>query len=152
MPWYLYVNVSPFPVSNITETDIYNPAPIGMAVVENPIDISTNPNRVYESGINTIRDAIPTEITQFSAAYHEVNLQQGRNTARTKIIDLPESDVGLAIRGITDALIDEINLLRAQFNATTAESNQLTDTTYVDIDKNDVFAAAGVKIDSGTIG
>ena len=51
-------------------------------------------------------------------------------------------------RAFAEVVLDEINMLRQQFNATTAESNQLTNTAFADRTLAQVKAALRNKMDA----
>ena len=61
-------------------------------------------------------------------AVDAANLSSGRDDAIEADIDNLES----TMRQLAKMMVSELNILRQQFNTTTAESNQLTDTALAD--------------------
>ena len=76
-----------------------------------------------------ITDDVITEMSQPEKdAIDAQDLSDARDAAMQAEIDNIES----VMRQLTKMMVDEINILRQQFNTTTGESGQLTDTAFAD--------------------
>lgn len=84
--------------------------------------------KIYEPGTNTVRNATQTEIDGFEPLETEDENIQDADSAKELLSNHPRFRKLLV--AFADILVDEINILRQQFNDTTAEVPQLTNTNF----------------------
>jgi hypothetical protein len=99
-------------------------------------DIAGDTVLLVDAATRTARDA---EIAAFE-------LQAAMDEEKLRIADVSTERV---LRAIVKLLVDELNILRQQVNATTAESNQLTNTTFSDRTLVQARTAIESEIDGG---
>jgi hypothetical protein len=71
-------------------------------------------------------------ITEMDQAAKDAVDAQLLSDARDAAIQAEIDELESVLRQLTKLIVDELNILRQQFNTTTAESQQLTDTTLTD--------------------
>lgn len=77
----------------------------------------------------TITGDVVTEMSQGEKdAVNAANLSAARDAA----IQAEVNELESVIRQLTKLIVDELNILRQQFNITTGEAGQLTDTAFAD--------------------
>jgi len=85
-------------------------------------------SKIYEPSTNTVRNATQAEIDAFEPFEQEDENIQDADGAKEFLTTHPRFRKLLV--AFADILVDEINILRQQFNDTTAEVPQLTTTTF----------------------
>lgn len=109
--------------------------------------ISVSPNSLTEPLANYIDDPDLLAVAGIPSIYWIITgdiiteMSQGEkdavdavilSTARDDAIQADIDNLESVMRQLTQMMLREINILRQQFNTTTAESNQLTDTALAD--------------------
>ena len=88
------------------------------------------PQKIYD-GTN-FRNATASEIANFAVARADDENLQARTLAETWLDETKSGAEVKVVKALIGLVVDEINILRQQFNTTTAESADLTTTTFVD--------------------
>lgn len=121
MPNYIHRTTKAY-TRSIAPADL--PEPIGN-YIEDP-DLSAvegQPVRYWEISGDSVLLADQATRDAIDAALAESD----RDALITRVDDVED-----ILRAFASVLVDEINILRQQFNVTTSESNQLTDTAFTD--------------------
>lgn len=106
-----------------------------------------SPRKIYDG--TDMRNATAAEITNFAVAESDDENLQARTLAKDLLDEARSVATIKAIKALIELLVDDLNILRQQFNTTTAESAQLTTTTFPDRTVALVKTGLKNKLDSG---